>query len=170
MADNLWKEFTEWLNMLDETSQLLVPPMVLSAASVFQEIEVFHQIDLSAIPQNVLICKSMHLFPQDPCGFHYWISHALVSERQGLESHLLVSLPVVMQTWHPLSDGDAPQLSWLQHIPGHLITTFAYICQLIALFTALAFHESDNYAKCAVILWWTTSFEVSTSESKLWLL
>ncbi|KAI6016712.1 hypothetical protein EDC04DRAFT_2608350 [Pisolithus marmoratus] len=44
-SDNLWKEFTEWLDMLDETSQQFVPPMVLSAASVFWEIEMFHPIE-----------------------------------------------------------------------------------------------------------------------------
>ncbi|KAI6031037.1 hypothetical protein EDC04DRAFT_2922759 [Pisolithus marmoratus] len=51
---------------------------VLSAASVFQEIEMFHPIEPSTIPQNMLICESIHLFPQDPRGFHYWISRALL--------------------------------------------------------------------------------------------
>ncbi|KAI5985804.1 hypothetical protein EDC04DRAFT_2615287 [Pisolithus marmoratus] len=77
--DNLWKEFTEWLDMLDETSQQFMPPVVLSAASVFWEIEMFHPIEPSMIPQNMLVCESIHLFPQDPRGFHYWISRALVT-------------------------------------------------------------------------------------------
>ncbi|KAI6026007.1 hypothetical protein EDC04DRAFT_2606196 [Pisolithus marmoratus] len=63
---------------------------VLSAASVFWEIEMFHPIEPSTIPQNMLVCESIHLFPQDPRGFHYWISRALVSERRGLQSHLLL--------------------------------------------------------------------------------
>ncbi|KAI6045217.1 hypothetical protein EDC04DRAFT_2598819 [Pisolithus marmoratus] len=54
-SDNLWKEFTEWLDMLDETSQQFVPPVVLSTASVFQEIEMFHPIEPSMIPQNMLV-------------------------------------------------------------------------------------------------------------------
>ncbi|KIK12534.1 hypothetical protein PISMIDRAFT_18678 [Pisolithus microcarpus 441] len=133
-SSRLWEELTDWLDMLVETSQLAVPPVVLSAASVFWTDEVSNPTNPRTIPQNMFLCESVHLFPQDLHGFHYWISRMLVSERRHLDSRLLVA-------------------------PGHITRSFVCIWSVVPLFTAVAFHEMDNYPNRAAILRWTAAFE-----------
>ncbi|KAI6004869.1 hypothetical protein EDD15DRAFT_2359762 [Pisolithus albus] len=153
------EDFTDWLDTLDETSQLVVPPVVLSAVSIFQENEVSNPTDPRTVPRDMLLCERVHLSPQDPHGFHYWISRARVSERRHLESRFSVSPPVVLETWHPVSDADAPPPTWLQRTPGHPTTALVSVWHLVPLFAALAYHEMDNYANRAAILRWTAAFE-----------
>ncbi|KIK10403.1 hypothetical protein PISMIDRAFT_20439 [Pisolithus microcarpus 441] len=63
-SGRLSEDFTDWLDMLDETSQLVVPPVVRSAASIFWTNEVSNPMDPRTIPQNMFLCESVHLFPQ----------------------------------------------------------------------------------------------------------
>ncbi|KAI5987287.1 hypothetical protein EDD15DRAFT_2199633 [Pisolithus albus] len=135
-----WEELSDWLDMLAETSQLVVPPVV----AIF-----------CAMPSLMLICL------QDPHGFHYWITRALVSERQHLDTRLSASPLVVLQTWSPVSDADTPVPAWLRVAPGHIIRSFVCMWSVVPLFTVVAFHEMDNYPNCAAILRWAAAFEAS---------
>ncbi|KAI5980859.1 hypothetical protein EDD15DRAFT_2204872 [Pisolithus albus] len=51
------EDFTDWLDTLDETSQLVVPPVVLSAVSIFQENEVSNPTDPRTVPRDMLLLR-----------------------------------------------------------------------------------------------------------------
>ncbi|KAI6146583.1 hypothetical protein EDD17DRAFT_1767593 [Pisolithus thermaeus] len=135
-SSRLRGELTDWLDMLAETSRLVVPPVVLSAASIFRTNKASNPTDPRTIPRNMFLCESVHLFPRDPHGFYYWISRAFISERRHLESRLLV-------------------------VPGHITRSFVGVWPLVPLFAAVAFHEMDNYPNRVAILRWTAAFEPS---------
>ncbi|KAI6026893.1 hypothetical protein BKA83DRAFT_4124461 [Pisolithus microcarpus] len=118
---------------------------VLSAASIFRENEVSNPTDPRTIPRNMLLCTNSFNCPRIPMVF-----------TTGFHVHGLVRGNTLSHASH---NADAPPPTWLQRVPGHPTTTFVSIWQLVPLFTALAFHEMDNYADHAAILCWTTAFE-----------
>ena len=71
----------------------------------------------------------------------------LVSKAQDdLEDYFHTTLLVVLETWHPVADSDIPP-RWIREGVAEHITLVKPAWEVVLLFSALAFHESDNFAK-----------------------
>ncbi|KIM53557.1 hypothetical protein SCLCIDRAFT_31824 [Scleroderma citrinum Foug A] len=135
-----YHDLVEWLATLDVPSRFPVPQVVLSAARIFREHNLLHSpADRSTISCDKLICEYLHMYTEHDES-HYWIS-------------------LVLETWHPVANSDIPPPRWIREGIAECITLVKPAWEVVPLFSALAFHESDNFAKRAAILHWTARYE-----------
>jgi len=53
----------------------------------------------------------------------------------------------VLETWNPVSDLDIPPPRWIPEGIAEHVTLVKPAWEVVPLFAALAFYESDNFAK-----------------------
>ncbi|KAH7917454.1 hypothetical protein BV22DRAFT_1124026 [Leucogyrophana mollusca] len=153
MSDDgeLIDEFCDWLDSLDDISELPIPRSIRDAHVIFESTG--HPFGrLRAIGKDTLLCQSVRIYEQ--CSQrHLWITRALVSElRDELDVQYLVSPPVVAATWES-RDAVFPIPSWLHYTQGRVIYEVRKTWDIIPLYTVLAFDRENAAKKLAIFKW-----------------